>query len=537
MNIFKIIFSNKPKLCFVIYVLVLLLPSVIISGDGFTKALYPLLFLVGLVSHYRYFFWITLPFYLISPLILYYEIIYDSPTDITLWFTLLGSSQTEAQAYLSSVNYVLALLLIVIYLILLPIFYYLIPKQKIMMPLWLKVFLLCLIFIPIARYFKTEGNSEQRYLNVYRHYKQSYPMNLLMGYPAAKMEIERIKDFVKGQNQIQCTAQVSKNKQPRTIVVVIGESARRDRLSLYGYKNNPTTPFLDKRRDDLWVFDNMISGSFITSRSVPALLTGRVEDSDQLFPSFLNAFNSAGYKTSWFSAQAKFGEYDSLVSAYATAAQQRKFLNQHSYSTSLNDFYDGQLLPDFKQALAEDPQQDKLIVLHLYGSHADFKKRYPAEFDVLNDPYDNSIRYTDYLLDQVIQQLQQHGGLSSMLYISDHGLNLGECQDNPSTHLDMKSNYEVPFIMWASKDWKHQYPAYAHTLAQSQHQALSAENLMPTLLSLGQISCPTLSQPYSLFTSDLDQQKRKVLTLTQGRIDYDESRNDDQCHLIPPKKH
>lgn len=521
---------KKTRLSFLIYILALLLPSIIISADGFSKALYPLLFLIGLVSHYRYFFWITLPFYLLSPFIIYYEIIYDTPPDITLWFTLLGSSQTEASAYMSSLNLPLLIALILGYIILFIFFYRSLPEGKINLPLPLRIFFLCLILIPVIRTVKADGDSQQRYLNLYRHYKQSYPMNLLMGYPAAQMEVDKIKSFIKDQDDIQCSLH-TKTKEPQTIVVVIGESARKDRLSLYGYTANKTTPYLEKIRSELWIFEDMISAAFITSRSVPAILTGKIDDSDHLFPSFLNAYNAAGYKTYWLSAQAKFGEFDSLVSAYAQSAQNTKFLNQHSYSTSLHDFYDEELLPDFNQALKKNPKQNKLIVLHLYGSHADFSRRYPATFDKLNNSYDNSIRYTDFILSQVIEQLKKQNGVSTLLYTSDHGVNLGQCTDNPSGHLDMKTNYQVPLIMWASSAWKHQYPDMAQQLNQVKSTPLSAKNLMPTLLDLGHIECPTLSTDLSLFSSKPSQHTRHVLTLNKI-VNYDESEDDDECHLI-----
>ncbi|AOA59848.1 hypothetical protein BFG52_03230 [Acinetobacter larvae] len=514
----------------------LLIPSAIISGDGFVKALYPLLFLLGLIAHTRRFFWITLPFFILSPAVIYYEIVYDSPTDITLWFTLLGSSQSEASAYLSSINIALSTTLLLAYACMLVVFIRFIPNQKIKLPIWLRILFLCLVFIPIARYIKTEGDSQQKFLNVYRHYKQSYPLNILFGYQAAHLEVNRVKQFIANQDKIQCSIQSSNTAAPATTtVVVIGESARRDRLSLYGYQTNNTTPRLNQRRDDLWVFDNMVSGAFITSRSVPALLTGRVEDNDHLYPSFINAMNAAGYKTYWFSAQAKFGEFDSLVSAYASAAQQHKFLNQHSYSTSLHDFYDEELLPDLDQALAENKDQNKLIVLHFYGSHADFRRRYPKQFDIFKDPYDNSIAYTDYLLDQVIQKLEKQGGLSNMLYVSDHGLNLGQCQDNPSGHLDMKSNYDVPFIMWASPAWKKQNPTWSQQLKQAEQQALSAENIFPTLLDSAEIHCQNQSNQLSILNPQRPQHARKVLTLMQT-VDYDQATDDDECHLVPHTK-
>lgn len=46
--------------------------------------------------------------------------------------------------------------------------------------------------------------------------------------------------------------------QPATLVLVIGESTNRQRMSLYGYPRN-TTPELDKLKDQLSVFDNVIT--------------------------------------------------------------------------------------------------------------------------------------------------------------------------------------------------------------------------------------------------------------------------------------
>ncbi|MBR7514039.1 sulfatase-like hydrolase/transferase, partial [Mycobacterium tuberculosis] len=45
---------------------------------------------------------------------------------------------------------------------------------------------------------------------------------------------------------------------PSTLVLVIGESTNRQRMSLYGY-GRETTPELDKLKDQLAVFDNVIT--------------------------------------------------------------------------------------------------------------------------------------------------------------------------------------------------------------------------------------------------------------------------------------
>lgn len=145
------------------------------------------------------------------------------------------------------------------------------------------------------------------------------------------------------------------------------------------------------------------------------------------------------------------------------------------------------------------------------------------------------ILYTDYLLDQVIQKLEQKGGSTSMLYTADHGLNLGECQDNTSAHLDIKSNFDVPFIVWASSGWKQQHPNLAQRFAAQQQQALSSINLMPTLLDMAQIQCQSLQNQHSILAPHYKAQPRSVLTLNDT-VDYDQGHNDSECHLVQPAR-
>ncbi|MFI4919833.1 MAG: sulfatase-like hydrolase/transferase, partial [Legionellales bacterium] len=420
-HFFKIL-NKSPRFWLWFYIAMLLLPSAFISGDGLGKALYPTVFFLGLINHYRRFFWLSLIIYISCPFALYYEISYQVPPEVSLWLTLLGSSNVEAGAYLKHLNIPLALFLLLFYGALLPIFYRKIPPQSFKLPIWFRIVCLAIIYVPIHRFYE-EKNHDDGYLSLNRHYKQSFPINFGMGYHAAKLEISRVKALVATQNNMQCT-QDNHDQTAQTIVMVIGESARRDRLGLFGYQRD-TTPELSKRRDQLWLFDNAISASFETTSSLPTLLTGHFQNNNatQLHPSFLSAFNSAGFKTYWFSNQAQYGEYDSLVSAYATAAKQRAFLHQHSDSISLSTVYDEALLPYLDQALSDKSSQKKLIVLHIYGSHAEFSKRYPKEFQRFPKDYDNTILYTDHVLNEIINHVDAQGGQSALLYMSDHGLN------------------------------------------------------------------------------------------------------------------
>lgn len=81
--------------------------------------------------------------------------------------------------------------------------------------------------------------------------------------------------------------------------------------------------------------------------------------------------------------------------------------------------------------------QKLFIVLHAYGSHFNYKERYPESMSVfkpdnltdakyenkeyLMNAYDNTIRYTDGFLASLITLLQKTNSFSAMLYTSDHG--------------------------------------------------------------------------------------------------------------------
>ena len=90
--------------------------------------------------------------------------------------------------------------------------------------------------------------------------------------------------------------------------------------------------------------------------------------------------------------------------------------------------FDDILIDSLKAYLAAIPKDDtrpRLVVLHQMGSHGPaYYKRIPAEFKVLNQPvipenaiqgcscdslvnsYDNTLLYTDYVLDSLIETLK-----------------------------------------------------------------------------------------------------------------------------------
>ena len=175
------------------------------------------------------------------------------------------------------------------------------------------------------------------------------------------------------------------------IVVLIGESVRKQNMSLYGYQRE-TTPNEVAERNNMLLYQNAYSPAAITNMSVPIVLSNIDIDNYQkelkkLSDNIVNAANHAGYNTYWYSTQG--GALG--ITAIATFSKNKKFLNG----------YDEAVIPYLKEAL-KDTSPKKLIVLHINGSHPYACDKYPPKEAVweggIDECYDNSIRYTDKLI-------------------------------------------------------------------------------------------------------------------------------------------
>jgi lipid A ethanolaminephosphotransferase len=129
-------------------------------------------------------------------------------------------------------------------------------------------------------------------------------------------------------------------------------------------------------------------------------------------------------------------------------------------------------LPQLKETIENSTSNKVLIVLHTSTSHGpEYNKKYPKEFEKftpvctsvelahctqqeLINAYDNTIVYTDYLLHNVIEQLQAVTAYETcLLFVSDHGESLGEnglYMHGVPMAMAPKEQYEIPFIVWTS---------------------------------------------------------------------------------------
>ncbi|WND02754.1 phosphoethanolamine transferase [Temperatibacter marinus] len=237
------------------------------------------------------------------------------------------------------------------------------------------------------------------------------------------------------------------------LVIGIGEALRADNLGIYGYSRQ-TTPLLSQRINTLDLFKNTYAAGTNTWSSIPAILT-KMNQTPDLSKSIINLAKDAGYTTYWISNHAKVSRWDFSVSALAGQAD-------HSFFFSTDEggeVYDEALLKTLKTMLVK--RDDKsLFILHFYGSHMSFEDRYPKNFSKFRgensslDRYDNSILYTDYVQDKIIDLVAAEKG--KYLFFADHGLTSPEGKI-PLRHDVRKSpdpnSLKVPFFTFPKEEF------------------------------------------------------------------------------------
>ena len=341
---------------------------------------------------------------------------------------------------------------------------------------------------------------------------------------------------------------------PEMVVLVIGESSSRKAWQLF----NPqlevqTTPLLSERLargEQVLPFSNVVAQSVSTRQAVPSMLTKEPvlwpdgTPNPQATRSILSQVAQVGYRTGWFSNQVAVGEFDGVIAAYADEAQSRAFLNPSSFVSQGS--YDEVLLPALRRFLAAEAGTGRAFaVLHTMGSHFRFEHRYPAGFGPFTTPrsteqaYQNSVAYTDLVLDQVIDTLEQDGRSAVMLYVSDHGQGLAEqrCNKSDINRLTVDS-YEVPALLWLSPAYAQANPrAVAGLKANTKLPYTTAvvhQTLRDLLAGDEAAQAPALAQVSSfLRTPPLDFVQRVVFAGTQW-VDFQEAAARNPCFIKAP---
>lgn len=120
---------------------------------------------------------------------------------------------------------------------------------------------------------------------------------------------------------------------PRTLVLVIGESTQRNRLSLYGY-GRETTPNLDllrKEDKNFTVFNDVVTSRPYTIEILEQALTFADERNPNVYltqPSLMNMMKQAGYKTFWITNQQSMTKRNTMLTVFSKQTDQQYYMNQ-----------------------------------------------------------------------------------------------------------------------------------------------------------------------------------------------------------------
>jgi glucan phosphoethanolaminetransferase (alkaline phosphatase superfamily) len=317
-------------------------------------------------------------------------------------------------------------------------------------------------------------------------------------------------------------------------VLVIGETARADNFGILGY-NRPTTPQLSalaSKQHSVVAFKDALTMSNTTHKSVPMLLTSVASQGNfnDIYSQkgIFSAFRQAGYSTTFISNQRRNG---SLIDFLGSEAQHVTFLKDHLPLES--ELADDSILTPLKACLDSYHGGRLFIVLHTYGSHFNYRDRYPHNYkplftpdrfteasrencDKLVNAYDNTIANTDALLSRIIAMVQAKHVPAGLIYASDHGEDIFDDSRHRFLHASPIPTYyqiHVPFLVWTSSEYRSLYPAKWQQIVSHRDKPISTSLVtFHTLLDMSGVKSAYLCTSDALSSPDFKVKQRLYVT-------------------------
>lgn len=245
---------------------------------------------------------------------------------------------------------------------------------------------------------------------------------------------------------------------PITLLMVIGESASRDYMSAFTPMEHDTTPWmraLAQDEDHTILFKHAYSCAMHTVQVLEKSLTEYNQYNDKIFYescSIVDIAHQLGFKVHWYSNQGHLGAADTPITLVAETSDVAKWTKQNlgkvQYDHTLIDFLD-----------EVNPNCNNLVVMHLKGSHFNFLNRYPEEYTVWGKPgvqdnilnYENSLHYTDGVIQQFYDYCKDKLNLQAMVYFSDHAT-IPDVHRSPG--FGGFGNTRIPLLVWMNETYK-----------------------------------------------------------------------------------
>ncbi|GAA9999550.1 hypothetical protein VN1070_14240 [Helicobacter pylori] len=324
------------------------------------------------------------------------------------------------------------------------------------------------------------------------------------------------------------------------VVLVIGESANRNFMQLYGY-NAPNNPLLsqlanererERESNNLFVFSDTISKKAHTSEVFESLLNYSNAETNKPwyhYHNMIDIFKRSHYETFWLEKQIvdQWGITQNLVS---NRSKNRYYIlgNYGAYDEELAKFYSKNVQSRLKSK--------NFIVFHLIGSHSWYADRFPKSFakfkpndldfsnlhassdrdkQIVTD-YVNSLYYNDAVLNGIFNLFKDKDAI--VFYLSDHAQDMFESGPTYG-HRCSKAGLEIPFMIYVSDTFKEKHPEKVKLIKSALNKPFMSDDLIHSLLPLVGIHTKDEVESKNLFSPKFDAQRKRIVCW--GSMDYD----------------
>lgn len=481
-----------------------------------------LLFMLILLT--RYTKWLFIPLFLINGAALYFLNTYGIHFDSATLMNLGNTDLQEVRAFVT-IKLILYVFGSLIFALLITKFIQ-VEYQPFKTELKYKLFIIAFIvlFVLLTEVFKK--NQINGYINIkhstdilFKKHKFGY-FSIPAGYLVSAIEIVSMRCIAQFKQRTMIDdAEIHHVRHRKTLVVlVIGESARAKNFSLNGYNRNTNELLIDPVIN----FSNFYSCATFTHLSLKCMFSPFTRDEFSVeralaMGNILDILNLVNVKTMWVSNNS--GSYQ--VKRYVLNNVNPDII-QATKSGLCDSFgcYDELMLQSMNKYIVKG--SDNFVVLHTQGSHLPYHEKYPVGFTKWNpvctasapenctdkesmiNAYDNSIYYTSYFLQQLINLLKSYKSEfdTLMIYMSDHGESLGE--DGVYAHgrpyaIAPDEQKHIPAMMWISEEMATNHKINIECMNAKKNARLSHDYLFHTLLNVFEIKTTVYDNTLDLF--------------------------------------
>ena len=331
-----------------------------------------------------------------------------------------------------------------------------------------------------------------------------------------------------------------------TVVVVLGESMRRNYMHCYGYplENTPKQDSL-VGTGDLVLFTDAISSAAWTTGSISQSMTFYTLEGPEKewykYPALPLVLSKAGYYTYWVSNQEKQGTGIQPIPTLASTSDSTRFVRIRT-AGDWNASPDSDILPLLFDRTKTPAGKDLFEVVHLMGSHTPYSDRYiheKAPFTVDNLPktlpngkptptdakrrgiicdYVNSIHYNDQIVAQIFQRYSQTPAI--VIYLSDHGQAVFENPERPDyyEHEVSQAGLMIPLMVYTSPALREEHPEVYEQIVAAKDRKIMTDLLANSICGLLGVKTKYYNARQDFFSSEYDNARRRLVQAYDGQM-------------------